>query len=268
MDEALAFLDPQFRPSVCLAAYGFVVAFKGEWAHSNWEKFLAEEVAATGLGDLADDPAQRNALGSFLEELKALYHEEGEEAFARRMEEVREEVFKPSQPTGLLAVVGSNILGFWKSLLDWFRHLWAAELKAESLPRGIPLAVRGLLSTLFPVIKLKYVFVLIAAVFIGGWGTNALRYRAVVIALDARQFEAAQQAAAVLEESFLSRIHAFTPWKHSGLGLPSAGSWKNRSPSALTRKGRWPAWVNGLLYSPTCPVSVSSISPWRSTRTR
>lgn len=211
MDEALAFLDPQFRPSVCLAAYGFVVAFKGEWAHSNWEKFLAEEVAATGLGDLADDPAQRNALGSFLEELKALYHEEGEEAFARRMEEVREEVFKPSQPTGLLAVVGSNILGFWKSLLDWFRHLWAAELKAESLPRGIPLAVRGLLGTLFPVIKLKYVFVLIAAVFVGGWGTNALRYRAVVNALDARQFEAAQQAAAVLEESFLSRIHAFNP---------------------------------------------------------
>ena len=89
MDEPLAFLDPQFRPSVCLAAYGFVVAFKGEWAHSNWEKFLAEEVAATGLGDLADDPAQRNALGSFLEELKALYHEEGEEAFARRLEEVR-----------------------------------------------------------------------------------------------------------------------------------------------------------------------------------
>ncbi|MCH7921771.1 MAG: hypothetical protein IH975_01900 [Nitrospinae bacterium] len=96
MDEPLAFLDPQFRPSVCLAAYGFVVAFKGEWAHSDWENFLAEEVAATGLGDLADDPAQRNALGSFLEELKALYHEEGEEAFARRMEEVREEAFKPS----------------------------------------------------------------------------------------------------------------------------------------------------------------------------
>lgn len=96
VDEPLAFLDPQFRPSVCLAAYGFVVAFKGEWAHSDWENFLAEEVAATGLGDLADDPAQRNALGSFLEELKALYHEEGEEAFARRMEEVREEAFKPS----------------------------------------------------------------------------------------------------------------------------------------------------------------------------
>ena len=68
-----------------------------------------------------------------------------------------------------------------------------------------------MLGTLFPVIKLKYVLVLIAVIFVGGWGINALRYRAVVKALNARQFEAAQQAAAVLETAFSSRIHAVNP---------------------------------------------------------
>lgn len=211
LSEYLAFLPQKYRSTVSLEAHGFVVAYEGRWEHSDWEHFVAEVVATTGLDDLASDPAERDAIGAYVEELKTLYHQEGPEAFSKRTEEVRKAAFKQDQTPTLFSAVRSTALGFAKALVEWLRHLWAAELKAENLPRGIPLAVRGLLGTLFPVIKLKYVLVLLAAIFVGGWGTNALRYRAVVKALDARQFEAAQQAAAALEKAFSSRIHAFNP---------------------------------------------------------
>ena len=187
LSESLAFLPQKYRSTVRLEAHGLVVAYEGRWEHADWEHFLAEVVAATGLDDLASDPAQQDALGAYLEELKALYNKEGPEAFSKLTEEARKAAFKQGRAPTLFSAVSSTALGFAKSFLGWLRHLWAAELKAENLPRGIPLAVRGLLGTLFPVIKLKYVLVLIAVIFVGGWGINALRYRAAVKALNARQ---------------------------------------------------------------------------------
>jgi hypothetical protein len=211
LDEHLSFIPIKYKAAVRLSAFSFVAAYNGQWEQGDWEHFLAELVATTDLKTLESDPESRDSIGMYLEKLKTLYHQEGEEAFAKRVGEARQTNFQMENVPDWLLTVGSSVWGSVKSLLAWLRHLWAAELKAESLPRSIPLAMRGLLGTLFPVIKLKYVFVLLGAVVVGGWGANALRYRGVVSALEDRRFESALKAASALESSFSSRFHAYNP---------------------------------------------------------